>query len=118
MQRWAHFNNAHSHYLQVASRGRAAAGAPVAGALVVARRCWGGGPFAADKGEMFWVRVGAAAGLAGLAVQSIWEVALIMPANAVLAGDARRACCSIAASRRRRAATPRGHAACHAGASG
>ena len=40
----------------------------------------------ADKGEMFWVRVGAAAGLAGLAAQSIWEVALIMPANAVLAG--------------------------------
>ena len=35
---------------------------------------------------MFWVRVGAAAGLAGLATQSIWEVALIMPANAVLAG--------------------------------
>jgi len=40
----------------------------------------------ADKGEMFWVRVGAAAGLAGLAVQSIWEVSLTMPANAVLAG--------------------------------
>ena len=35
---------------------------------------------------MFWVRVGAAAGLAGLAVQSIWEMSLIMPANAVLAG--------------------------------
>jgi hypothetical protein len=35
---------------------------------------------------MFWVRVGAAAGLAGLATQSLWEVALIMPANAVLAG--------------------------------
>jgi hypothetical protein len=35
---------------------------------------------------MFWVRAGALAGLAGLATQSIWEVALIMPANAVLAG--------------------------------
>ena len=35
---------------------------------------------------MFWVRVGAAAGLAGLAAQSIWEVSLTMPANAVLAG--------------------------------
>jgi hypothetical protein len=35
---------------------------------------------------MFWVRAGAAAGLVGLAVQSIWEVALTMPANAVLAG--------------------------------
>ena len=40
----------------------------------------------ADKGEMFWVRVGAAAGLAGLAAQSVWEIALVMPANAVLAG--------------------------------
>ena len=40
----------------------------------------------ADKGEMFWVRVGAFAGLTGLAVQSIWEVALVMPANAALAG--------------------------------
>jgi hypothetical protein len=35
---------------------------------------------------MFWVRAGAAAGLAGVATQSVWEVALIMPANAVLAG--------------------------------
>jgi hypothetical protein len=40
----------------------------------------------ADKGEMFWVRVGAAAGLAGIAAQSIWETSLIMPANAVMAG--------------------------------
>ena len=40
---------------------------------------------AADKGEMFWARAGAAAGLAGLAVQSIWEVSLTMPANAVCA---------------------------------
>ena len=39
-----------------------------------------------DRGEMFWARVGAAAGLVGLAVQSIWEVALTMPANAVLGG--------------------------------
>jgi hypothetical protein len=35
---------------------------------------------------MFWVRVGAAAGLAGLAAQSFWEVSLTMPANAVLCG--------------------------------
>jgi hypothetical protein len=35
---------------------------------------------------MFWVRIGAAAGLAGLAAQSVWEVSLTMPANAVMAG--------------------------------
>jgi hypothetical protein len=35
---------------------------------------------------MFWVRVGATGGLAGLAVQCLWEIPLVMPANAVLCG--------------------------------
>jgi hypothetical protein len=85
MRRWAHFNNAHSHYLQVACEG---------GLLIVLPALWAFAALAmlgyravrSDKGEMFWVRVGAAAGLAGLAVQSLWESSLIMPANAVLAG--------------------------------
>jgi putative inorganic carbon (HCO3(-)) transporter len=85
MQRWAHFNNAHSHYLQVMTEGGLLLAIPSLVALAafaaLARKA-----LAADKGEMFWVRAGAAAGLAGLAVQSIWEVALTMPANAVLAG--------------------------------
>jgi hypothetical protein len=85
MQQWAHFNNAHSFYVQVAAEGGVLLAVPALLALLslaaVGIRAVG-----ADKGEMFWVRVGAAAGLAGLAVQSIWEVALIMPANAVLAG--------------------------------
>jgi O-antigen ligase len=85
MRRWAHFNNAHSHYLQVLAEGGVLLALAVAwaiGALIVL----GVRAVRADKGEMFWVRVGAAASLAGLAVQSIWEVALTMPANAVLAG--------------------------------
>lgn len=85
MQRWAHFNNAHSHYVQLLSEG----GALLAIAVIVALAAFvklARAAVVADKGEMFWVRVGAAAGLAGLAVQSIWEVALTMPANAVLAG--------------------------------
>lgn len=85
MQRWAHFNNAHSFYLQVAAEG---------GLLVALPALWAGVAIGvlgwravrADKGEMFWVRVGAASGLAGVAVQSLWEVALVMPANAALAG--------------------------------
>jgi O-antigen ligase len=85
MQRWAHFNNAHSHYLQLLSEGGVLLAFPVLVAFFtfvkLARAA-----VLADKGEMFWVRVGATAGLAGLAVQSIWEVALTMPANAVLAG--------------------------------
>jgi putative inorganic carbon (hco3(-)) transporter len=85
MQRWAHFNNAHSHFIQLAAEGGVLLALPAMAALsglwTLARRA-----LRADKGEMFWVRAGAAAGLAGLAVQSIWEVSLTMPANAVLAG--------------------------------
>jgi O-antigen ligase len=85
MQRWAHFNNAHSHYLQVAAEGGVLLAVPSLMALValwtLARRA-----LRADKGEMFWVRVGAAAGLAGLAAQSLFEVSLTMPANAVMCG--------------------------------
>ena len=85
MQRWAHFNNAHSHYVQLAAEGGVLLLAPALAALAalwtLARRT-----LRADKGEMFWVRVGAAAGLAGLAAQSIWEVSLTMPANAVMTG--------------------------------
>jgi O-antigen ligase len=85
MQRWAHFNNAHSFYLQVASEGGILLSVPALWAGV-ATAMLGWRSVRADKGEMFWVRVGAFAGLTALAVQSLWEVALIMPANAALAG--------------------------------
>ena len=87
MARWAHFNNAHSHYLQIAAEGGLLLLVPVLWACIAAARL-GRRAVSADKGEMFWVRVGAAAGLAGVAAQSLWEVALIMPANAVMAGVA------------------------------
>ena len=85
MQRWAHFNNAHSHYLQVLAEGGLLLVVPVAAAFALFWRL-GRRSVRADKGEMFWVRIGALAGLVGLAVQSIWEVSLVMPANAVMAG--------------------------------
>jgi O-antigen ligase len=85
MQAWAHFNNAHSHYLQLACEGGLLLLVPALTAMVVLGRL-GIRAIGSDKGEMFWVRVGAMAGIAGLAVQSLWEVALIMPANAVLFG--------------------------------
>jgi hypothetical protein len=85
MQRWAHFNNAHSQYVQTAAEGGLLLAVPAIAAMtwlgILGRRS-----LRADKGEMFWVRTGAAAGLAGLAVQSIWEVSLVMPANAVMCG--------------------------------
>ena len=85
MGRWAHFNSAHSHYLQVACEGGLLLGVPALWA-VLSVVLLGYRAVRTDKGEMFWVRVGAAAGLAGLAAQSLWEISLIMPANAVLAG--------------------------------
>jgi O-antigen ligase len=85
MGKWALFNNAHSHYLQVAAEGGLLLGLPALCAFVslfvLARRA-----ITNDRGEMFWTRIGAAAGLVGMAVQSIWETSLIMPANAVLCG--------------------------------
>lgn len=85
MRRWAHFNNAHSHYVQLASEGGLLLTVPALCALGFLWRL-GRRALRSDRGEMFWARVGAAAGLVGLAVQSIWEVALTMPANAVLCG--------------------------------
>jgi O-antigen ligase len=85
MQRWAHFNNAHSHYVQIAAEGGLLLVVPSLIALAALSRL-ASKTIRADKGEMFWVRVGAAAGLAGLAAQSIFEVSLTMPANAVLCG--------------------------------
>jgi O-antigen ligase len=85
VRRWAHFNNAHSHYIQAAAEGGLLILIPAASALF-----WvailGLRTIRTDKGEMYWMRIGAAAGLCGLAVQSIWEVSLIMPANTVLCG--------------------------------
>jgi O-antigen ligase len=81
---WAHFNQAHSHYLQVVAEGGILLTVPVAIALaavtVAARR-----RLSADRTEMVWIRIGAVASLAGIAAQSIWETALRMPATAYLA---------------------------------
>lgn len=84
MQQWAYFNTAHSHYVQVLAEGGLLLALPVVTAMILAAKL-GLAAIRTDKGEVFWMRVGAAAGLAGIAVQSIWEVPLVMPANAVLA---------------------------------
>ena len=39
----------------------------------------------ADRSGMRWVRAGAACGLGAVAIQSIWEIGLVMSANATLA---------------------------------
>ena len=78
------FNQAHSHYLQVATEGGLLLALPVAlalaalGRLVAAR-------MSADRSGIFWIRAGAACGLLAVAFQSVWETGLVMPANAALA---------------------------------
>jgi O-antigen ligase len=81
---WAHFNQAHSHYLQVLAEGGVLLALPVIVAMIAfarnAQRA-----LASHIGEIEWIRIGAVASLTAIAVQSIWETALRMPANGVLA---------------------------------
>jgi len=38
-----------------------------------------------DRSGAYWIRAGAACGLTAVALQSLWETGLVMPANAALA---------------------------------
>jgi O-antigen ligase len=81
------YNQAHNHYLQVVSEGGLLLAVPVFGALALyVRDAWR--RLHADRSGMFWIRAGAFCGLAGIAVQSLWETGLTMPANAALAAIA------------------------------
>ena len=78
------FNQAHNHYLQVAAEGGLLVGIPVALALAAfVRAAWRS--LEADRSGVFWIRAGAASGLCGVAIQSLWETGLTAPANAALA---------------------------------
>jgi O-antigen ligase len=78
------YNQAHNHYVQVASEGGLLVGVPVLlGLAALARAAWRS--LAADRSGMYWVRAGAFCGLCGVAAQSFWETGLTMPANAMLA---------------------------------
>jgi O-antigen ligase len=83
------FNQAHNHYLQVVSEGGLLIAIPVAVALALLAGA-GAASLRRDRTGMFWLRAGAASGLAGVAIQSCLETGLLTPANAVL--------CAIAAA--------------------
>ena len=77
------FNHAHNEYLQLLAEGG------VLLALPAVLAAWGWARLARrrlrdDRSELLWVRVGAAAGVCGFAVQSVFEAAVRMPANALL----------------------------------
>jgi O-antigen ligase len=78
------FNNAHDEYLQLqAEGGIVLLIASLAGIVLAAKAACA--RIAADVGAHRYLRIGACAGLAGIAVQSIWEVGLRAPANLLLA---------------------------------
>jgi putative inorganic carbon (HCO3(-)) transporter len=80
-------NAAHSHYLQVAAEGGLLLGIPVLAAIVLFVRT-AMERLAYDDAGMHWVKAGAVSGLAGVAVQSVWETGLTTPANGLLAAIA------------------------------
>jgi O-antigen ligase len=81
------WNEAHNGYLQVAAEGGLLFVIPVAVALVA--MCRAGWRAASAPGDhLRWMRIGAAASLAAVAVQSLWETGLTLPANGMLAAAA------------------------------
>jgi len=81
------FNHAHNQYLETAAEGGLLLALPLAvlgAALVLGIRRG----LRDDRGSYFWLRVGSAAALAGLAVACIWETPFRTPATLMLAAAA------------------------------
>jgi O-antigen ligase len=77
------FNHAHNDYLQMFTEGGVLLAIPAivaaaAGVAGIRRRLRN------DRSSMYWVRAGAVSGLVAVAVQSIWETGLRVPANTLL----------------------------------
>ena len=77
------FNHAHSEYLQLVAEGGLLLTLPAVIALgawlELARR-----RLRDDHREVMWIRIAAAAGMAGVGVQCLWDTTLRMPANGLL----------------------------------
>jgi O-antigen ligase len=77
------FNHAHNEYLQVLVEGGLLLAVPAG--MVILAGWWGVRQrINADRTSVFWIRVGAASGMAAVAAQSVWDTGLRMPASAVL----------------------------------
>ncbi len=77
------YNHAHSQYLQVAVEGGVLLAVPAVVAFV-ALAAGAREALRADRSPLWSLRVGTASGLVAVAVQSVWETVLRMPANGVL----------------------------------
>jgi O-antigen ligase len=81
------WNEAHDEYLQAAAEGGLLFVAPLLlGLIALTRAGWRACTRHGDQQR--WMRLGAAASLVAVAVQSIWETGLALPANAMLAAAA------------------------------
>jgi O-antigen ligase len=78
------FNQAHNHYLQLAAEGGLLL-IVVVGVGIVAFVRTARSRIAHDASGLVWIRIGALCGLGAVALQSLWETGLVMPANAALA---------------------------------
>jgi O-antigen ligase len=78
------FNHAHDEYLQLTAEGGIALLLAVVVMIVLLHRVVRA-RLADDRGPHRWIRIGAYSGLAGIAVQSIWDTGLHQPANLLLA---------------------------------
>jgi O-antigen ligase len=78
------FNQAHDHYLQAAAEGGLLIGIPLLLGMAWLLRA-SAARLREPSSALLWLRAGAAAGLAGAAVQSVWETGLTVPANGALA---------------------------------
>jgi O-antigen ligase len=77
------FNQAHDQYLQFAAEGGVLLGVPLA--LTIGAFGWVvWGRLRNDHSPVYWIRAGAVSGMVGVAVQSVWETGLRMPADAAL----------------------------------
>lgn len=81
------FNHAHNQYLELAAEGGLLLGVPLAIFAVSATRRIRRA-LRSDPGAYFWLRVGAAAGLAALLVAAVWESPFRTPATLMLAATA------------------------------
>ncbi len=79
------YAHAHNDYLQIVAEGGLLVGPPRAGRSAWSSSSCGGGCKSGDDDPLtYWMRVGAIAGLAGIAAQSVVEFSLQMPGNRVM----------------------------------
>jgi len=78
-----YISHADNEYLQILAEGGAplaiAAAVALVAALAAIRQ-----RLRSDRTPLFWIRLGAACGIFGVAIQNLWEMTLRVPANAVL----------------------------------